>query len=77
MPRVTINLSEERYEALKEAATKRQKNLTTLIDDSLEFYGIKSFQTTADLVAQARQRAALSEEDAMALAVDECRAQRQ
>ncbi len=76
MPRLTITLSEERYQVLKEAATKRRKNLMTLIDESLDFYGIKSGQTAADLVAQARRRAALSEDDALGLALQEVRAER-
>lgn len=58
MPRLTITLSEERYQALKEAATKRRKTLVAVIDESLEFYGIKSGQTVMELVAQARNRSA-------------------
>jgi hypothetical protein len=77
MPRLTITLSNERYQALKEAATKRRKSLVSVIDESLEFYGIKSGQTAGELVAKARQRSALSENDALALAVEESRLQRQ
>ncbi len=77
MPRLTITLSDERYQALKEAATKRRKSLVSVIDESLEFYGIKSGQTANELVAKARQRSALSENDAIALAVEETRLQRQ
>lgn len=77
MPRLTITLSDERYQALKEAATKRRKSLVSVIDESLEFYGIKSGQTANELVAKARQRSALSENDAVALAVKETRLQRQ
>lgn len=61
MPRLTITLSEERYQALKEVAAKRRKSLVTVIDESLDFYGIKSGKTAAELVAQARRRAALPE----------------
>jgi hypothetical protein len=76
MPRITITLSDERYQALKEAATKRRKSLVAVIDESLDFYGIKSGHSAAELVAQARKRAALSEEEALALAVEEVNAQR-
>ena len=76
MPRLTITLTEERYQALKEAATKRRKSLIAVIDESLDFYGIKSQQTALELVAQARHRAALSEEDALALALQEVSAVR-
>lgn len=77
MPRITITLSDERYQALKETATKRRKSLVSVIDESLEFYGIKSGETAAELVAKARQRSALGEDDALALAVEETRVQRQ
>ncbi|HLF97302.1 MAG TPA: hypothetical protein VI457_09175 [Methylococcaceae bacterium] len=77
MPRITITLSNERYQALKEAAAKRRKSLVTVIDESLDFYGIKSEQTAADLVAKARCNAGLGADDAMALAVEETRAERQ
>jgi hypothetical protein len=70
MPRLTITLSEERYQALKEAATKRRKSLVSVIDESLDFYGIKSGQTGAELVARARRRAALSEDEALGLALE-------
>lgn len=71
MPRLTITLSNERYQALKEAATKTRKSLVTVIDESLDFYGIKTGHSATELVAQARRRAALSEEDALELAMQE------
>ena len=42
MSRLTITLSENRYRALKEASAQRDKTIGQLIDESLEFYGIKS-----------------------------------
>lgn len=42
MSRLTITLSEPRYRALKEAAAQRNKTIGQLIDESLDFYGIKS-----------------------------------
>jgi predicted CopG family antitoxin len=77
MPRLTITLSDERYQALKEAATKRRKSLVSVIDESLEFYGIKSGQTASEIVARARRRSALSENDALALAIEETQMHRQ
>ncbi|MGH8556660.1 MAG: hypothetical protein ACRESZ_04200 [Methylococcales bacterium] len=76
MHRVTITLSDERYQALKEASTKYHKSLTTLIDESLEHYGIKNARTTQSLVATARARASLSESSAINLALEEIRAER-
>lgn len=42
MSRLTIALSEDRYRAVKEAAAQRGKTIGQLIDESLDFYGIKS-----------------------------------
>ena len=47
-----------------------------LIDESLEFYGIKSRDDALALVRRARARSGLSEEQALALAQSEVRAAR-
>ncbi len=54
MSRLTITLSEARYKALKEAAVQRDKTIGQLIDESLDFYGIKSRADARDLVRRAR-----------------------
>ncbi len=76
MPRLTITLSDEQHRALKEAALRRGKTIRQIIEESLEHYGIKTRQQAADLVARARARAGLSEEEALALAVEETRRER-
>lgn len=76
MSRLTITLSEARYRALKEAAAQRGKTIGQLIDESLDFYGIKSREQALDLVRQARAHSQLNEAQAMALALDESRATR-
>ncbi len=76
MARLTITLSDERHRALREAAVKRRKTIGQLIEESLEFYGIKSARSAAELVAKARARAALGEAEALRLAVEETRAAR-
>lgn len=76
MSRLTITLSEERYRALKEAAAQRDKTIGQLIDESLEFYGIKSREDARALVRRARQHARLSPDEALSLAQDELRAVR-
>jgi len=76
MTRLTISLSDERHQALKEAAAKRGKSIGALIEESLEFYGIKSSRCAAQLVAQARMRAGMEEGEALDLAVVETRAER-
>ena len=76
MSRLTITLSESRYRALKEAAAQRDKTIGQLIDESLDFYGIKSRAQALDLVRRARAGSALSEEKALALAQKEVHAMR-
>ena len=73
MSRLTITLSEPRYRALKEAAAQRDKTIGQLIDESLDFYGIKTREQALDLVRRARARSTLSEEQALGLAQDEVR----
>jgi hypothetical protein len=69
--RLTITLSEERYRALKEASVQRRRTIGQLIDESLEFYGIKSKEQARDLVRRARAQAGLTEAQAMELAQSE------
>lgn len=76
MSRLTITLSEARYRALKEAAAQRSKTIGQLIDESLDFYGIKSREQALDLVRQARASAQLDESQAMAVALKETAAAR-
>jgi hypothetical protein len=68
MSRLTITLSDERHKALKEAAAQRGKTIGQLIDESLDFYGIKSRQDAAALVRRARAHARLDEAEAQAVA---------
>ncbi len=77
MSRLTITLSDSRYRALKEAAAQRDKTIGQLIDESLDFYGIKSREQAMDLVRQARTRTVLNQEQALTLAQAEIKATRQ
>jgi hypothetical protein len=74
--RLTITLSEARYKALKEAAVQRDKTIGQLIDESLDFYGIKSREDARDLVRRARARSKLTEDRALAVALEHVRAVR-
>jgi predicted DNA-binding ribbon-helix-helix protein len=76
MSRLTITLPEARYWALKEAAVQRNKTIGQLIDESLEFYGIKSRDDARDLVRRARARSKLSAGQALAAAQTQVRAVR-
>ena len=71
MARVTINLPDELHRALKAAAARRGTTIGSMVAESLEAYGIKSRSEAALLVERARRRSGLTEDDALALAVDE------
>jgi predicted transcriptional regulator len=77
MPRLTITLSDEIHRAVKETAARRGKSIRQLIEESLDFYGIKTMENASFLVSKARKRAGLNEVRALELAVDETRAERQ
>jgi hypothetical protein len=68
MSRLTITLTEARYKALKEAAVQRDKTIGQLIDESLDFYGIKSRADARDLVRRARTRSKLPDDKALVVA---------
>jgi hypothetical protein len=74
--RLTITLSEARYRALKEASAQRDKTIGQLIDESLEFYGIKSHEDALELVRRARARSKLDDEQALSLALGQVKAVR-
>jgi endonuclease V-like protein UPF0215 family len=76
MSRLTITLSEARYRALKEAAAQRDKTIGQLIDESLDFYGIKSRDDARELVRRARARSKMPEDQALTVAQEEVRAVR-
>ena len=76
MSRLTTTLSEQRYRVLKEAAAQRGKTLGQLIDESLDFYGIKSHDQTLDLVRRAHASARLTQDEALDVAQGEVRAAR-
>jgi hypothetical protein len=71
MSRLTITLSEARYRALKDASVQRNKTIGQLIDESLEFYGIKTREDARELVRRARAHAGLSEAEALTMAQTE------
>ncbi|MGE5277332.1 MAG: CopG family transcriptional regulator [Acidobacteriota bacterium] len=76
MPRLTITLSPERHRALKETAVRRGKTIRSLVEESLDAYGVKTTSQAAALVARARERSAMTETEAIRLAVEETMAQR-
>ena len=77
MPRLTITFSEETLRTLKETAVRHGCSIAELTEESLRFRGYRTLESAAELVSQARRQAALSEEDALKLVVEETRAHRQ
>ncbi len=71
MARVTINLPDELHRSLKAAAARRGTTIGSLVAESLEFYGIKSSEAAAALVARARTQSGATELAALALGVTE------
>ena len=76
MPRLTITLSSERHRALKETAVRRGKTIRSVVEESLDAYGVKTQSQATALVAQARKRSGLTESEALRLAVEETGAKR-
>ena len=76
MARLTITLSDERHRALKEAAARRNKSIGQIVEESLDFFGIKTIDDATRLVAQARRRAGKTEKQALRIGVRETRAAR-
>lgn len=68
MSRLTVTLTETRYQALKEASARRGKTIGQLIDESLEFYGIKTRENARELVSRARLRSGLDDAQALSIA---------
>jgi hypothetical protein len=61
---------------LKEASVQHDKTIGQLIDESLDFYGIKAREYARELVRRARARSQLAEDQALAVADQEVRAVR-
>ena len=76
MGRLTISLTDERHLALKEAAAREHKSIREIIENSLDYYGIKTKKTARSYVAMARENSGLSAEEAMDIAVQETQASR-
>ena len=76
MSRLTITLSEERHRALKEAAARRDTSMSRIIEESLKFYGVQTKESASTLVTAARERSGLADDGAMAIVIEEARAER-
>ena len=73
MPRLTISLADRTHRALKEAAARQNRSMSSIIEESLELRGIRTADTAKELVAKARATSGLKADDALVLAVEETR----
>jgi len=76
MARVTITISDARLRALDEASARTGNTVGELVEESLDICGIRSGSRAGERVGRAREHAGMSEEAALALAVEETRAAR-
>ena len=76
MSRLTITLDDDLHRALKETAARQGRSITAIIEESLRLRGIQDQAGARALVEQARQRAQVAPDEALALAVEETRAAR-
>ena len=52
MPRVTISLSDKTFRALKEAASRQNLSMGSIIKESLERRGVGLYGTAKEIVAR-------------------------
>jgi predicted transcriptional regulator len=76
MSRLTITLDDALHRALKEAAARQGRSIGKIIEESLLLRGIKPIAEARELVARARKNAAMNEEEAIFVGVEETRAER-
>lgn len=76
MTRLTITVKDDLHQALKETAARTGNTIGKLIEEGLILRGIQSLASAKVLVATARSNAALSEDDAMDIAISETRLNR-
>jgi len=76
MGRLTITLDDDLHRALEETAARQGRSIASIIDESLRLCGIETTESARAFVARARQHAGLSDNEAVAVTVDETRAAR-
>ena len=73
MVRLTITLADRTHRALKEAAARQNRSMTSIIEESLGLRGIEPYDTAKEIVGKARAKSRLGANRAMVLAVEETR----
>jgi predicted transcriptional regulator len=77
MSRLTITVSDDIHQSLKETAARTGRTIGSIVEESLRLRGIQSMSSAKELVAKARTNAKLTEEKALKIALDETRQVRQ
>lgn len=77
MPRLTITLADRTHRALKEAAARQKRSMASIIEESLELRGIRPYDAAMEIVVKAQASSALTDDEAMSLAVAETRRHRE
>ena len=74
MARLTVNLADHVYRALKDAAARQHRSMGAILEEYLAMGGIGAFQgrtTAKDIAARARAASGLEADQAAKLAVEE------
>ena len=71
MSRLTISLSDEMHQALKESSARTGRTIGNLIEEGLRLRGIRPMNITKNLVKKARSNSAINEDDALRIVLDE------
>jgi hypothetical protein len=73
MTRLTVTLDDELHQALKETAARQGRTIGSIVEESLRMRGIRTVASARDLVAKARTRSRLDENQALSVALEETR----
>ena len=80
MSRLTITLEDSLHLSLKETAVRQGRSIGSIIEESLRLRGIRPIASSQEILIKARNnaknKAKLSDADAMALALDETKKSR-
>ncbi len=73
MSRLTITLNDNIHQALKETAARQNRSIGSIIEESLELRGIRTYDSAKEIVSRVRSKSRLSAGQALELASTETR----
>lgn len=77
MPRLTITLDDQLHQAVKETAARQRRSISSIVEEALRLRGIRTYESAQEIVRNARERSRLNSDEALQIAVQETRQQRQ